>query len=660
MATSGTLYQFYNLNRNGRNSSIVKTNDQNNSKFYTTFKWSIASQSIINNTSTISWSYTLHANNIQNIVGPMYAGSWAADDEALCMSVKGFSVSINNSVVKSNTSYSAYVDAGGSLTIASGTLTLNNNDDGTLSPAISCTTNVYNFYNVYSSNSQITMYTNRLFADSWDLLLPASMTGTINLDPTARHAIIKSAPNFTDEDNPTITYEIPNDYTGTVEACISFDGSNVDIQYRPISKTDTSYTFPLNDNERATLYSILNKGIDTTTVRFYIKSTDIDGTTHKSYMSKILTVINYTPIMDPVVRDINPTTKAFTNNENVLVRYLSIAEYNINAEGRKGAYIDTTAIKNGDNKSESSTGTFENITNDTFTFTATDNFGRTIKEEMVLGANFIKYIKLTCKSEVTEMTGEGIVNVTLSGKFYNGYFGANGKLNRMRMHYDIAKNNEDWKHVDKGYIYPSVDNEGNYSYTFPIEDLDYLSVYEITVRVSDEVAVQGTETKVVVASTPIFDWGRTDFNFNVDVAMQENLEVEGNLTVNGTLKLGSNNLVYIAQQGTSSNWNYRLWSDGTAECWRTLEVTSAVATSTNASWYSSGELSATNLTYPFTFTARPAVSVQTMPTGSSYCIVFPSNTTGSTTKTGSYQLMSMSSLTSRTHILSYQVRGRWK
>jgi hypothetical protein len=170
-----------------------------------------------------------------------------------------------------------------------------------------------------------------------------------------------------------------------------------------------------------------------------------------------------------------------------------------------------------------------------------------------------------------------------------------------------------------------------------------MSVYELTVRVSDEVAVQGTEARTVIASTPIFDWGRTDFNFNVPVTIQ-----------------GGSVPTLVAQSLSDSGWSYRKWSDGTAECWRTLSITATVGTATNANWYSSGELSATNLSFPFTFVSRPTTVVSVMPTGTTWAIVFPSNTNGSTTKTGSYQLNSMSSLASKTYLIAYDVKGRWK
>ena len=62
----------------------------------------------------------------------------------------------------------------------------------------------------------------------------------------------------------------------------------------------------------------------------------------------------------------------------------------------------------------------------------------------------------------------------------------------------------------------------------------------------------------------------------------------------------------IVEQGTSGNWKYRKWSDGTAECWSTQTITTAKATSTWGSAYY-GILTNT-LTFPEDlFTAKPEI-----------------------------------------------------
>ena len=85
---------------------------------------------------------------------------------------------------------------------------------------------------------------------SWSCATGTQVLGTVTdsgsrrLTDIPRNAVIVSAPNFNDEENPTITYNNPaGDIVSSLQACISLTGAAADIPYRDISKTGTSYTF---------------------------------------------------------------------------------------------------------------------------------------------------------------------------------------------------------------------------------------------------------------------------------------------------------------------------------------------------------------------------------------------------------------------------------
>ena len=614
--------------------------------FTGTFSWTTKSQSIVNNTSTIDWTYTVTAVDFSKVPSSAVMGWKGAEYIAFGTNRKqaaypyddlnDIEISIASNLVYSTTSYTEKLYAGQTKTIASGTSTVAHADDGSLNPNVTAMVRVSNVW-----DSAGNPFTRSYSEEDFGFKSTASVTGNLNLDTIARQAVLLTAENFTDENPPTITYAIPTGATN-VKAVISLNPATYSADIvKNIS--GSTYTFSFTDDDKAKLWSILKEGLNTKQVSFWITST-FNGTSHTNGpIVQTLTIDHYTPTLDPVVTDGNDVSYALTGNRYKLIRHVSHAVFDSGATARKGATITEYLAVNNGKPLYSKTGTFENVASPDFYFAATDDAGRTVERDYTIPtSNWVPYIKLTCSAEVTEMTADGDVAITLKGKFFNGSFSST-KTNRMRMHYDIAENNEDWEHVDKGYIYPTVDSEGNYTYTFTITGLNYMSVYELTVRVSDEVAVEGTETSTVIASTPIFDWGRTDFNFNVPVTIQ-----------------GGSVPTIVAQSLSDSGWSYRKWSDGTAECWRTLSVTATVGTATNANWYSSGELSSTNLSFPFTFVSRPTTVVSVMPTGTTWAIVFPSNTNGSTTKTGSYQLNSMSSLASKTYLIAYDVKGRWK
>ena len=649
MARTGSITKyFYTKQPNGTGTSgtiLATASSASNAVFSLTFNWEVLSQDIVNNASTISWSLRAAEVDLSKVSSSVMGFTSASyllfgtDDKQQFSPFDDYNdveITIAGETLYTTTSFCEALLKTGNLEIASGVNTITHGSDGALNASFTAMVRVRN---VFDANN-LPAYRYNLDED-FGTGSRASVTGTINLDTIPRQAVLLSATDFTDDNPPTITFAIPTGATN-VMACISLSSNvnSADI-VKPISGSEYTFSFTAADKEK--LWSILKQGLDTKQVSFWITST-FNGTYYENGpIIKTLTISGYRPTLSPVVTEANDEVyNNLTGNRNILVRHVSNAYFDSGATAYKGAKIESWLAVNNGTALASKTGTFEKVASPNFYFTATDDAGRNVTADYVIpSANWIPYVKLTCSAEVTEMTADGDVKVTLTGKYFNGSFGK--KINRMRLNYDIAENNDDWNHVDKGYIYPTVDSDANYTYTFTISGLNYMSVYELTVRVSDEVAVEGTETNTVIASTPIFDWGRTDFNFNVPVTIQ-----------------GGDVPTIVAQSLSDSGWSYRKWSDGTAECWRTLSVTAAVSTSTNASWYSSGELTSTNLSFPFTFVARPAVTVQTMPTGSSWCIVFPSNTTGSTTKTGSYQLNSMSSTTSRAHLLSYMVKGRWK
>lgn len=542
------------------------------------------------------------------------------------------------------------------------------------------TSDTYTFY--YDSNDVANISFNANFTfelrtaneSTWYAKVTNAQYSTnFDLPALPRYAEISSAPDFNDEQSPTVSYVVPNGTTNVKLGILNSD-STVLIPYRAVGDASGSYTFNFTQAEKEALWAAtLKKGLTSTKVYFSITSSYTPTNTNYSKLTalKTLTTINYMPTVDPVVWDFNPVTVALTTGENAstteggpntsykVVKYFSEVAYDIGAVARKGASIASIAVVNGERTNTTTGGTFDNIVSSLFTFSATDTYGRTTTPaEMELSpTNWVNYVKLTSNIKLSEMAADGDVEVTVSGKYFNGSFGAQN--NTLSLVCTAVPTRGDTVTKTLTNISPSMSGN-DYTYSFTFDGLSYTNAYTMTVVVTDKL-MSATSGSSVVAPEPIFDWGREDFNFNVPVAIQGDLDLNGNLDVSGTVKVGGvSQPTIVAQSINTSGWSYRKWSDGWAECWRVLTVNTAVSTSTNASWYSSGEKSATNLSFPFTFTARPAVTVQTMPTGSSYCIVFPSNTTGSTTNTGSYQLMSMSSLTARDHLLSYQVWGKWK
>ena len=110
-------------------------------------------------------------------------------------------------------------------------------------------------------------------------LSSGSLTATyisseVTLDTIPRAATLTDAPNFTDEDDPVITYSNPAGNSVTkLMACISLTGVKDDVVYRDIEKTGTSYKFELSDAERNLLRNNTTGNPPNRKLFFYVRTT---------------------------------------------------------------------------------------------------------------------------------------------------------------------------------------------------------------------------------------------------------------------------------------------------------------------------------------------------------------------------------------------------
>lgn len=166
----------------------------------------------------------------------------------------------------------------------------------------------------------------------------------VNLTNIPRYATITSAPNFTDEQSPTITYQnSAGNQVTSLQACISLTGSNDDIPYRDISKTGTSYTFNFNNDE---IYTLLNATSGKSrTVYFYIK-TVLSGNTFYSNYAVTFSVVNGNPTITSIsYRDTNSSITSITGNNQWIVRNKSTLRITLSGlSALKGATLSSATV----------------------------------------------------------------------------------------------------------------------------------------------------------------------------------------------------------------------------------------------------------------------------------------------------------------------------
>lgn len=352
---------------------------------YLTFAWSVSSQSVANNTTTIAWTLK-GAGTAQS--------SWYRSGN--------FKVVINGSTVYSSSTRIQLYD--GTL-VASGNYTMTHDTAGN---------------KTFSASAEAGIYT---------VAVNCSGSGSFQLPQIARAAKITAAPNFTDIQNPTINYQnSAGNNVSSLQACISLTGSTDNISYRDIPKTGTAYTFQLSEAERNVLRAAAPNS-NTLSVIFYIK-TIIAGQTYYETATRTMTIVDAAPSMaNPTYQDSNNTTVAITeNNQKIIQKQSSLTIAIPAATPKKYATITKYQVTiNGVTREQAaagnmSWGVLDVSSNISATVKAIDSRGNSITKsiQIIVEAWQQPYAVISCSRENNFYT-DTVINVSptvssLSGK----------------------------------------------------------------------------------------------------------------------------------------------------------------------------------------------------------------------------------------------------
>jgi hypothetical protein len=357
---------------------------------------------------------------------------------------------------------------------------------------------------------------------------------TVALDKIPRQANITAAPNFNDEENPTINYSNPaGNAVTSLKACIAnVGGSVVYAAYRDIPKTGSSYTFNLTDEERkALINACLNS--NSMKVRFYV-TTVIGSNTYYSTLDKTLTIVNAMPEIVVSAKDVGAASKLLTGDENKIIKGFNYVLSSMSSTLKKGATIKSQSIFNGSQSligeaggTASMEGGFNNAESDTFIFGLTDSRGNTVNKYITL--EMIDYIKLTCNLDTKNPTADGNMAFKISGNYFNGNFGA--VANTLDVAFRYKENDGDYSEWIVAEPIPTI--SGNtYETTINLTGLNYRSSYTFQARAIDKVNTAGIlTTEKKVRTIPVYDWGENDFQFNVDILDKSGAKITNGLTL---------------------------------------------------------------------------------------------------------------------------------
>lgn len=367
---------------------------------------------------------------------------------------------------------------------------------------------------------------------------------TFTLNTIPRKATITAAPNFDDEDNPTITYSNPAG--GSLQIGIyKTDGSTAIVGYRACS--GSSYTFNFTAAERTALQNACTTA-NSMSVRIYLRTT-ISGTNYHHYLTKTLSIVNAAPTLAPTAfeepDDNGIKNIAATGSNMRWVRGYSDVQYAFNPTFKKGATLKSCSVACGSPfRDNSLSGVLYNVNSDQVYFSLTDSRGNTIFQ--VITGEYVHYFKPTCALEVdveldTESTAEFTLKV--SGSYFEGQV-KKGVNNSLKLQYRYRVNGGSYGSWTDITATVST-SDGKYTVNQPVGNRPYRDNYEFQARVQDDFfAAHGnyiTSGVAAASAMPIFDWSRDDFNFNVPVSFSG--DEWHDLTLSTTFKLYNDNAV---------------------------------------------------------------------------------------------------------------------
>lgn len=165
-----------------------------------------------------------------------------------------------------------------------------------------------------------------------------SSSGSMWLSHINRWAIVTSANNFNDEQNPTMTFSNPAGYT--MNAWLELNPTGDHLCIRNNIPNTGSYTWELTSEEREQLRARCTG--NSATIRYGIYS-NIGGSLYASYINKTFTIVNGNPVFENFTyQDTNTAITNITGNNQVLVKGLSTLQATISTSNKMTAIKGTT------------------------------------------------------------------------------------------------------------------------------------------------------------------------------------------------------------------------------------------------------------------------------------------------------------------------------
>ena len=368
------------------------------------------------------------------------------------------------------------------------------------------------------------------------------------LTSISRYPMITSAPNFDDEQNPTITYTTTSGFSNaTYTACISLTGAIDDVPYRAVDLNAGSYTFELTETERNTLrYAARNS--NNINVIFYLR-TIVGNAVYLSTATRTLSIVNADPEISSLTvtetnQDVIDVLGSATSNS--IIPSVSYLHAVLVPSANKEATITKVSLVKGSTITADTTSPYEFdfSPSSSQTFIVTDSRGNTTG--VTVNKNVLPYIPISFVNFTFERYNPTSSNIIL-----------NLEANYEQQTYNQTPNVPivKWK-LDDGTFNTIPSTEYTIDTTnhkLIISDyeltnvLPYTSKGNFTISIED-LFTNAVDTQYVLKGIPTYDEGEHDLQVNGDLFIADtngenavnvkdlhkvNIVTDGNATATG-------------------------------------------------------------------------------------------------------------------------------
>lgn len=341
---------------------------------------------------------------------------------------------------------------------------------------------------------------------------------TVNLPKINRLATVTSARDFTDEENPELSFNNPAGFTIKPWLVIK---DNAGTSVYSLSRTTgitSPYTWSLTDAERTAMRNATNKqksykvqiGVDT-----YNGSTKLGN----NYKEQIMTYVNAEPSQSTTFTETNQKVIDVlgTSNANTIIQNVSQLKLTSTPTVKKGATVSKITFEHNGKPTDDSTSPYEQTyvpVNNKFKVTITDSRGYSITDPTEYAKTMVEYVIVSIDSFSFKRENPTSSNIILNAqiRYKQATFGSTDNVPTIK--WKLGAEGELNALTTEDYTIDSANNRIKISNLVLENVLSYKSEGKFFLYVNDLLTNDVENDIFVPKGIPTCDMGEHDFKVN--------------------------------------------------------------------------------------------------------------------------------------------------